>query len=299
MTDIVKTTKPTTTGIGRREFVCAVASVAVVLPQSSWAARNAPTIMHVIRIKLSEGIDAPLRAQLLASVYRFRQIRAPSTFVVGSDMAPAGARAYDVAQLSLLQGVQKYHEYYYDPIHLAADREAETARGNPFAAVSAFDTVSPDDAAVAAQLRKIGEQRDAKFRASDTRPTSPPVADRPEDRKWNHGERIYHVLRFNLSGMNAAQRAKRLTAMQRCAAARGVEQLVVGANSSRTPADHYTHAMLVVLENPDAYGRFLTDPLFQAERAAGGTLAPSNVEWFDVIDPDAAGLGQRLRAMHA
>jgi hypothetical protein len=285
--------------INRRGVVCGMAGSVVLLPQFSWAASaNEPVIMHIIRIKLGDNVDPALRQKIMASVHRFKQIRAPRSLVVGRDLAPAGAQSYDVAQRSLLQGAQGYHDYFYDPIHLAADREAQDAKPSPFVGVSSFDTISGGDAAFGEQIRKIGTDRDALFHANDTRPTSPPVPDRAADMKWAHGSRIYHVLRFNFGAMSAAQRAERLTAIQRCAQIKGVEQLVAGANVSRNPADRYTHAMLVVLENPDAYGRFLKDPLFQAEKAAGGVLAPGNVEWFDVIDPAVEGLGERLRGMH-
>jgi Stress responsive A/B Barrel Domain len=285
--------------INRRDLVCGMAGSFALLPQFGWsAAATDATIMHVIRIKLGDNVDPALRRQLMASVHRFKQIRGPRAFVVGRDLAPAGAPSYDVAQLSLLQGAPGYRSYFYDPIHLAADREAQDAKPNPFAGVSSFDTVSGGDAALGEQLQKIGTDRDAQFRANDTRPTSPPVPDRAADMKWEHGARIYHVLRFNLAAMSPAQRTERFAAIQRCAQIKGVEQLVSGANVSRSPADRYTHAMLVVLENPDAYGRFLKDPLFQAEKAAGGVLASGNVEWFDIIDPAVDGLGERLRGMH-
>jgi hypothetical protein len=255
-------------------------------------------VMHIIRIQFAQGISPELRDREIASINRFKQIHVPEEYIVGRDLAQAGDTQYDWTQVSLFNSEEAYHDYFYAPIHLAADREAYDSKDKPFASIGSFDTVR-GDSGLPARLTKIGADRTAKFKANDTRPTSPPVPDRPEDLKWNHGRSIYRVVRLNLSSMSEDQKKARLDAMEKCKKIQGVEQVYYGANVQRSPDDHYTHAMFIALAGEDAYKNYLASPLHDEERKAGGQLARENVSHFDVIDPNNSALADRLRKLHA
>jgi Stress responsive A/B Barrel Domain len=286
--------------MNRREFVNMSTVTAAVMAIPDWGRADAadPLVVHIIRLQLAPGISAPMRAQVTASVNRFKQIHATTKMIVGRDVTPEGSPHFDLTQISLLKGVKGYHDYFYDPIHLAADREAYSATEKVFGAVTSFDTVSGGNAGFPAKLKEVTSGRDAKYKANDTRPTSPPVPDRAEDLRWNYGSRIFHVVRMNLSAMNDAQRAARFAAVERCKTISGVEQVVFGANANPNESDHFTHAMFVALASEDAYRNYLSAPLHRAQREAGGALPPGGGQWFDVTDPMNDGLAERLKKYH-
>jgi hypothetical protein len=285
----------------RRDFIRsnALAAGSLLLP---WIARAAaaPTIMHVIRIQLAPGISPALRARLLASVNRFKQIHAPSEFIVGQDVTDDADSHFDRTQISFLKGERPFYDYFNDPIHLAADREASSTTENAFAAVSSFDALNGGDASLLGRLNKILSDRDAKYRANDTRPTSPPVPDRPEDQKWNHGSEIFRVVRLDLSGLSDKQKTQRLATLEHCRAIKGVKSVFIGINNTqRNPQDRFTHDAFMAFENEKAYERYLAGPLHDSEQRADALLAKGSVQRFDVIDPQDDALAARLKALHA
>jgi Stress responsive A/B Barrel Domain len=287
--------------MNRRDIVSmgTVVMGAIALPRFSWAASDAPTILHIIRIQLAPGIKPEMRAQLLATINRFKQIHAPSKFIVGQDIAAAGEQQYDRTQVSFLQGEKDFSSYFNNPIHLAADKEASNPGERLFTAVSSFEAVKGGDNALPGRLLKIMSDRDAKYKANDTRPVSPPVPDRPEDQRWNYGTNIFRIVRINLSSMTDAQQAERLAALERFKAIKGVKQVYVGVNARRNSQDPYTHSLFVALENEAAYQQYMIDPIHETERQAGGKLPPGSAQWFDVIDPLDEALAERLRKFHA
>jgi hypothetical protein len=277
-----------------------VAAGAVTLPYSSWATSGTPTIVHIIRIQMAPDISPKLRAKMSATISRFKQIHALSKYVVGRDITPEGEQHYDLTQVSFLEGEKKFRDCFDDPIHLAADREAHDSGEKPFtAATGSFDTITSEDDALLGRLNKFFSERQDKCKVNDTRPTSPPVPDRPEGQRWNYGTSIFRIVRVNLSGLSDAGRAERLTAMERLKMIRGVKQVFVGANWKHNPMDRFTHAVFVAFENEDAYHRYVSDPIHEAERQAGGTLAVVDRLIFDVIDPNDGGLAERLKKLHA
>jgi Stress responsive A/B Barrel Domain len=285
--------------LNRRTFLQFAPLACATVMRPSWAgAESTHGIMHIIRIRFAPGISDELRAQMMRSVNRFKQIRAASTFIAGRDLAPPSQEQYDVTQIAMLHDVDAYRRYFYDPIHLAADREAYSTPGKPFAGFSSFDTITGERSS-AEQLQRIAVERDAKFKANDTRPTKPPVADRPRDQRWNQSEHIYHVVRLNLKSLNDAQLRERLDAIARMRAIAGVSQLFIGEAANPTDTEPFTHTLLINLESADAYVHYLADPLHRAQLAAGGTLPPHSAEQFDVIDPMNSALAERLRAMRA
>lgn len=280
----------------RRDFVSlgTVAMGAMALPQFSWGDSGTPTILHIIRIQFVPNISPEMRAKMFATMNRFKQVHAPSKFIAGLDVTPEGETHYDQTQISFLVGEKNFYDYFYDPIHLAADREAYSAKEKPFASISSFDNVSGGDAALNARLNKIMSDRDAKYAANDTRPTSPPVPDRPEDQKWSYGTTIFRVVRLNLSSMTEDQKTARLAALKRLGTIKGVKQVFVGEDTNRHPADHFTHGVFMAIESEDAYHHYLADPIHLAEQKTGKQLAPPDVLWFDVVDPLDNGLAERL-----
>jgi hypothetical protein len=285
--------------MNRREFVGLGTMVmgALALPNLSWAAPDRAKICHIIRLKFDPGISAEKRAQMVKTIHRFKQIHAPIEMVVGKDLPIIGNDTYDYAQISMFDSQKAFYNYFYDPIHLAADREAV---GGGFSAISSFDTVPIKDADTRTELNKIMADRTAKFKANDTRPTSPPVADRPQDQKWNYGTTIFRVARADYSGLNPEQIKERIAAIDRLREIKGVKQLFWGAATNRTPSDrNFTHMVLVSLENEEAYHSFIPDPIHQAERNAGGKLPPEKIDVFDVFDPNDEALAERLKKFHA
>ena len=217
---------------------------------------------------------------------------------MGRDIAQAGETQYDWTQVSLFNSEKSYYDYFYAPIHLAADREAYDSKEKPFASISSFDTVR-GDAGLPARLNQIGADRDAKFKANDTRPTSPPVPDRPEDQKWNHGSTIFRIVRLDLSSMTDDQKKARFAAQERFKEIKGVQQVFYGANAKPNPANPYTHAVLVAVAGIEGYKSYLGDPLHDQERAAGKLLPREAVLHFDVLDPNDDALAERVRKLHA
>jgi hypothetical protein len=285
--------------LNRRTFLqLAPLACAVLMRPSLTGAASPNAIMHIIRIRFAPGISNELRAQMMRSVNRFKQIKAASKLIAGRDIAPQSQEQYDVTQIAMLDSVDAYRRYFYDPIHLAADREAYSAPGKPFAGFSSFDTITGAGSS-AQQLRRIAAERDAKFKANDTRPKTPPVADRPQDQRWNESEHIYHVVRLNLKSLNDVQLRERLDAIARMRAIKGVSQLFIGELANPADTEPFTHTLLINLESVDAYEQYLADPLHRAQLAAGGTLPPHSAEQFDVIDPMNSALAERLRAMRA
>jgi Stress responsive A/B Barrel Domain len=287
--------------MNRRDFVGigTVAVGAMALPGFSWAASDTPTMLHIIRIQMAPDVSPKLRAQIYTTMNRFKQIHSPSKFIVGRDITPEGEQHYDRTQISFLEGEKNFHDYFYDPIHLAADREAYDTKEKPFASIASFDTVKGGDDALPERLGKVMSDRTAKYNANDTRPTSPPVPDRPEDQRWNYGKNIFRVVRLNFSGMSEAQKAERFAALERCKEIKGVKQFFWGANAHPGSTDHFTHGMFVALESEEAYHHYLADPIHIAERDAGGRVTPPNMLFFDVIDPLDDGLAERLKKFHA
>lgn len=256
-------------------------------------------VMHIIRIQLAPGISPELKARLVATTYRFKQIHAPDEFVVGRDLSPVGATQYDRTQISFFGSEKTFYDYFYDPIHLAADREAYDSKEKPFASIASFDTIHGGDPDLPARLNKIMADRDAKFKANDTRPTSPPVPDRPEDSKWNHGRTIFRVVRLDLSSMTENQKKARFAAQERFKEIKGVQKVFYGANTKRNPSDRYTHAVLVAVAGEEGYRAYLKDPLHDQERVAGKQLPRDAVLQLDVLDPNDDALAARIRKLHA
>jgi hypothetical protein len=263
------------------------------------AASSDLTVVHIIRIQFAPGISPELRARMLATINRFKQIHAPSQFIVGRDLAKSGTPQYDETQISFFKSEKTYYDYFYDPIHLAADRQAYDSGEKPFESISSFDTIHGGDADLPQRLSKTLSDREAQFKTNDTRPTSPPVPDRPEDQKWNHGTTIFRVVRLDLSSMTDDQKKARFAAQERFKEIKGVQQVLYGANPRRSTADPYTHAVLVALASEEAYKVYLGDPIHGQERVAGKLLPREAVLSFDVIDPNDAGLVERLRKFHA
>lgn len=282
-------------GITRRDFVnrSAAAIGYLMVPRAPWREtdESGTLICHVIRLKLSTRLSTSQRGQILATIHRFKQIKSPSKIIVGRDIAQPGTEQYDFAQISLFPDETTYYEYFYDPIHLAADREAAAME---FERATAFDTLQGGDEELASRLEKIQVERDAKFKQNDTRPVSPPAPDRLEDRRWSEGHAIYRMVRFDLSGLDPERRAEQLLAMGRCRDIQGTRLMVVGRNSTRNPADHYTHAMLVALEDEEAYGKYLAHPLRDKAEGIGSQAGVIRTLAFVVVDPHDIGLQARL-----
>ena len=285
--------------MNRRDFVGlgAMAMGAMALPSFNWAATVDAKICHIIRVKFDPAISAERRAQIVATMNRFKQISAPLEMVVGRDLAVIGNDSYDYSQISMFDSQKAYYDYFYAPIHLAADREVVNGG---FVGTSSFDTVPVHDADELTQLNRIMLDRAAKYKANDTRPTSPPVADRPQDQKWNFGSTIFRVARADFSGMNEQQKIERFAAIERLRTIEGVKQVFWGATTRRNLTDrNLTHMVLVSLENEEAYRRYMPHPIHEAERQAGGKLPPTSIAVFDVFDPLDKGLAERLKKFHA
>ena len=263
------------------------------------AESNGLTVMHIIRIQFEPGISPQLRAKLTATINRFKQIHIPDKFIVGRDLAEPGATAYDRAQISFLGSEKAFHDYFYAPIHLAADREAYDSKEKAFASISSFDTIHGGDAALPTRLSKIMADREAKFKANDTRPTSPPAPDRPEDQKWNYGHTIFRIVRLDLSSMADDQKKARFAAMEKCRQIQGVQQVFYGENTQRNAGDRFTHTMFVALASEEAYRTYLTSPIHDQERVSGKQLPKEAVLHFDVLDPNDEELAGRVRKLHA
>ena len=207
---------------------------------------------------------------------------------------------FDRTQISFLKDEQSFYDYFNDPIHLAADREATSTREPAFAGVSSFDAVHGTDDALLGRLNKILSDRDAKYRANDTRPTAPPVTDRPQDQHWNHGTKIFSILRLDLTDLSDQQKTDRLAALQRIQTIKGVNELFIGTNNrQRDPHDRFTHDVFMAFDDEHAYERYLVDPLHAVEQRADAELAKGSVLRFDVIDPQDEALASRLTALHA
>jgi hypothetical protein len=286
--------------MNRRNFMNRSSAVigTLMVPSAlvQWADENRKIICHVIRLKLSPKLSPSERAQIVATIHRFKQINSPSKLIVGKDIAQPGTSTYDYTQISLFGNEDAYYSYFYDPIHLAADREAATME---FDRASSFDTLQGGDEALSNRLEKIQVERDAKFKAKDTRPASPPAPDRPEDQLWSERSTIYRMVRFDLSALSQERKAQQLAAMERCREIKGTQVMIVGRNFARNPRDHNTHAMLIALESEDVYRRYLEHPIRQAAEGIGGQIAPDKVLWFDVVDPNDTGLSARLTQLHS
>jgi hypothetical protein len=282
-------------GMNRRDFVnrSAAAVGCLMVPGALWqeADEGRTLIGHVIRLKLSSRLSQSQRERIVATIHRFKQIKSPNKLIVGRDIAQPGTDAYDYAQISLFSEETAYYDYFYDPIHLAADREAATME---FERASAFDTLQGGDEGLPARLEKILAERDARFVKNDTRPVSPPAPDRPEDLRWPEGRTIYRMVRFDLSGLDPERRAEQLAAMGRCREIKGTHVMVAGRNFTRNPADLHTHAMLVALENEQAYREYMAHPVRKEAEGIGGRAGRTKTLAFDVVDPDDTELHERM-----
>ena len=154
------------------------ASAATLVSVRATMARSAPPLAaHLLRLGFDPAIAAETRAQIIRTTNRFKQIPGPRLFVVGLDVS--AKRDFDIAQISLFDDNQAFRDYFFHPIHLAADREAETVTG--VSRGVSFDVLPHYTTPLAAHLRKMVENRSPPVGTPDSRPSTPPVPDREGD----------------------------------------------------------------------------------------------------------------------
>lgn len=272
--------------MNRREMILAAAA-------SAWSSISAAkgeevVAAHVIRLSLAKDISPELRAQYIRTSNRFRQIRAPHLMVVGRDVT-VGADEFEYSQISTFTSVSKYRDYFYDPIHLAADREADTLHG--INRGESFDILPHWTDSLSGRLSAIKSERTARYQVHDDRPTSPPVADRPEDQHWKFGRAFFYVAHFNLpSTPDALTRA--YSAVHERTRSHAV---AAGRDTLNAAEGKEGYALIVRLESEAAYQNLTSDNQWKAARAAG-LFSPQVYQGWFVIDPDDLDLASRLRA---
>jgi hypothetical protein len=243
----------------------------------------------VIRLGISRDISPELRAQTIRTFNRFKQIKAPRLMIVGRDVAVGGSE-FEYAQISTFTTEARYREYFYDPIHLAADREAETLhainRGQSFDIYPQWT----DD--LATRLKAVNSARTARYQAHDDRPTTPPIADRPQDQRWTFGKAFFYVGHFSLPQAAPAsdERVQAFMALRE----RVLPQTVAaGRATSSVPLGQQSDALILRLGDETAYeGLRAVDAWRRAHTA--GLFSPEVHSAFFVMDPDDEALASRM-----
>lgn len=269
-----------------RRRILALSIAASLAPSAGWSAEGL-LVSHVIRLGFAPGVTGEVRAAHIRTFNRFKQTRGPRLVIVGRDVSADGA--FEFAQITTFADEAGYREYFYDPIHLAADREAETLKA--ISRGASFDIFPRYVAAEAARLQAINAGRAARFKANDDRPTAPPVADRPQDQVWRFGGAFFYVLRV---GFGAGDPASQRAAFQALVQQAGSRAVVSGQESGAPSPAQTGHAMVVKFASERDWDDFAASRAMHTARDSG-LFAPGRHLAFFVIDPAADALAQKLK----
>jgi len=240
-----------------------------------------PLVGHVIRLGFGADANALSREASVRTFNRFKQIKGPALIVVGRDVSVADG--FEYAQITTFQRETDWRNYFYDPIHVAADREAETL--NAISRGASFDIFPDYRPAEAAALVRINSDRAERFRLNDDRPTSPPVPDRPQDQAWPFGNAFFYVVRFSGAPMMTFDRL--MNAAQ--------DQVVSGRMLGGAQPDKANYGAVIRFADETAWRDFARSPAMMEARAAG-LYREGSYQAFFVIDPVNDALAERLRA---
>jgi uncharacterized protein (DUF1330 family) len=208
--------------------------------------------------------------------------------VVGLDVS--ARRNFDLAQISLFDDGKAYRDYFFDPIHLAADREADAVKGVNRGV--SFDVLPHYAAPLAAHLRELVGHRSPDVGSPDPRPSAPPVPDRASDQRWNFGKSFFFVARFGLPGHSAdAQRA-----LDRVVTSAGSKLLAAGGATKAPNASLQARGMVARFGGLDAYRKFASGAAYQEARKSQ-LFANGASESYCVIDPADHSLADALRPL--
>jgi uncharacterized protein (DUF1330 family) len=266
----------------------AVSAATLVSGRTAFAKSAPPLVAHLLRLGFDPAIAAETRAQITRTTNRFKQIHGPRLFVVGLDVS--AKREFDLAQISLFSDEKTFRDYFFDPIHLAADREAESVTGVKRGA--SFDVLSHYTTALAAHLREMVEHRSPAAGAPDSRPSAPPVPDREVDQRWSHGKSIFFVARFGLPDNSAnAQRA-----FDRIVKSAGSNLLAAGGATKAPNASLNARGMVARFDGLDAYRGFASGAPYQEARQSQ-LFANGASDTYCVIDPADHTLADPLRPL--
>jgi hypothetical protein len=248
-----------------------------------------PLAAHVIRLGITHDITAALRAQTIRTFNRFKQIKAPRLMIVGRDVA-SGNNEFEYAQISTFTTEAEYREYFYDPIHLAADREAETLhainRGQSFDIYPHWT----DD--LTARLKAMNSERTARYQANDDRPATPPVMDRPRDQRWAFGKTFFYVGHFSLpkDAPSSDERVRAFNALRE----QVLTQTVAAGRATRSvPLGQRSYALILRLGDELSYDRLTSTDGWRRAHTTG-LFAPEIHSAFFVMDPDDEVLASRM-----
>ena len=274
--------------MNRRELILAAA--AATWSGISAAKEQEIVAAHVIRLGFAKDISPELRAHHLLTFNRFKQIKAPRLMVVGRNVA-IGSDEFEYAQISTFASESKYREYFYDPIHLEADREADSDTMHSVNRGESFDVYPHWTESLAARLSAMKNERTARYQARDDRPTSPPVADRPQDQHWNFGRAFFYAAQFRLASTPDA-----LTRAYSAVRERTRHHVVAaGRDTLSAPQGKESYGLIVRMESEAAYQNFKSGNDWKAAHAAG-LFSPEIYRGWFVIAPADLDLASRLRA---
>ncbi len=269
------------------------------IPQPDLLAVSAPIgtpIAHILRAQISEGDGQEISASAYVIANRFKQIRAPSLFIVGRDVSTAPG--VGLVQISGFADEHRFRDYFYDPIHVAIDRAGEerrrTAPAGPSRRWESFDILGPYSPAAAERLLAVYTERNARFARVDDRPTEPPVADRPEDQSWGFGKRLFWTVeRPDASdplSRSAADALDILVNSNLCTV------LIDGTEVRKNPTDQKRCSTILSFADPETLFAALALPA-TARAAHDGAFAPDRFHSFFAIDPEDAGLAAQLHEL--
>lgn len=272
--------------MNRRESIV----LGLAAAMASGAGRAAETLLvgHVIRLGFAAGVSAEVRAAHIRTFNRFKQTKGPKLVVVGRDVSADGG--FEFAQVTTFADEAGYRQYFYDPIHLAADREAETLKAvSRGASFDVFPRYVPSEAE---RVRAINTDRAARFKANDDRPTSPPVPDRPQDQRWPFGRTFFYIARFGFTADATQSDVAQFDALVHQAGRRIV---ISGRETGAPTPGQVGYALVARFAGEGDWQGFAGSPAMRNARQKG-LLAAGRQQAFFVIDPADDPLAQRLRA---